>query len=78
MVLLVSFFKPKEARGRKSEGVKDSRGQGVGEAKDSRIRGFKGSSGSLGIFFQTKRGKGSEKRRFPLTLLNLLFICFQS
>ena len=45
--------------------------------KDSRIQGVKDSSGSLEIFFKTKVGKGSEKRRIPLTL-HLLIICFQS
>ena len=56
-----------EVRGQKTEDrrqeTEDRRQERVGERKGSRIRGFKGSSGSLGIFFQTKRGKGSEKRR---------------
>ena len=51
-----------ETGGRRQE-TEDRRQERVGERKGSRIRGFKGSSGSLGIFFQTKRGKGSEKRR---------------
>ena len=39
MVLLVSFFKPKEARGRRSEGFEDSRGQKSEGFEDSRIQG---------------------------------------
>ena len=35
--------------------------QGVGEAKGSRSRGFKDSSGSLGIFFQNQKRQGVGK-----------------
>ena len=38
---------------------KKRRGQGVRKAKGSRSRGFKDSSGSLGIFFQNLEAKDS-------------------
>ena len=45
---------------RRGQGVKKRR---IREAKDSRIQGFKGSSGSLGIYFKTYKPEKQDKLR---------------
>jgi len=49
-----------EDRSQKSEGWRVG---GLAKAKGSRIQGFKGSSGSLGIFFSKPKSEGVEGRR---------------
>ncbi len=55
----------KESRIQKSEGFKDSRSR---KRKDSRIRGFEDSSGSLGIFSKPKEAMGQGVKWFSWNL----------
>ncbi|HQP51227.1 MAG TPA: hypothetical protein PLA06_03510, partial [Syntrophorhabdaceae bacterium] len=54
-----------ETGGRRQE-TEDRRQERVGERKGSRIRGFKGSSGSLGIFFSKPISEGVEWKKIEV------------
>ena len=63
VVLLVFFFKPKEARGRKSEGAEDSRIWRSEGVEESRIQGVEWFSWYLFFKYEKRRSQGIPNQR---------------